>query len=176
MVTRTSNRNYKRQFGKLFFLMPIWQSFSHMWKILVWKSSRFFFYPFTPRTDENTPQTIGEILNTHLLHHSWIFLLCVTEVLWEVLRDFTGRFFLNIAFSIMPLLLEKTKGSVYYWWNYMDQRNQVMLYSFCQNNLPQNRLHTLEKLETLSEVLNSQINSIKAKWSPWNIAIRLYKL
>lgn len=58
----------------------------------------------------------------------------------------------------------------------MDQRNQVMLYSFCQNNLPQNRLHTLEKLETLSEVLNSQINSIKAKWSPWNIAIRLYKL
>lgn len=35
---------------------------------------------------------------------------------------------------------------------------------------------TLEKLQTLTEVLNSQINSIKAKWSQWNIAIRLYKL
>lgn len=57
----------------------------------------------------------------------------------------------------------------------MDQRNQFMLYGFCQNNLPQIDWH-IRKVANTTEVLNSQINSIKAKWSQWNIAIRLYKL
>jgi len=34
----------------------------------------------------------------------------------------------------------------------------------------------LEKLETMTEVLNYQMNSIKAKWSPGNTVMRLRKL